>query len=36
VVRRAGASVIRLAPVPGRRSAPPAPGPADAQCLLAA
>jgi len=36
VVRRAGASVIRLAPVPGRRGAPPAPGPADAQCLLAA
>ena len=35
--RRAGrASVLRLAPAPGRRGAPPAHGPADAQCLLAA
>jgi transcriptional regulator with XRE-family HTH domain len=35
--RRAGrASVIRLAVIPGRPDAPPAPGPADAQCLLAA
>ena len=37
VDHRAGrASVIRLAPVPGRRGAPPSRGPADAQCLLAA
>jgi transcriptional regulator with XRE-family HTH domain len=35
--RRAGrASVIRLAVIPDRPDAPPAPGPADAQCLLAA
>ena len=37
VSRRASrASVIRLAPIPGRRGAPPAHGPGDAQCLLAA
>jgi transcriptional regulator with XRE-family HTH domain len=37
VDRRAGrASVIRLTAVSGRGDAPPAPGPADAQCLLAA
>ena len=37
VDRRAGhASVIRLAPSPARRDAPPAHGPAGAQCLLAA
>jgi transcriptional regulator with XRE-family HTH domain len=37
VDRRTGrASVIRLAPVRGRRGGPPAHGPADAQCLLAA
>jgi len=37
VDRRAGrASVIRLAAVTRRRGGPPARGPADAQCLLAA
>jgi len=37
VDRRAGrASVVRLAAIPGRRAAPPAHGPTDAQCLLAA
>jgi transcriptional regulator with XRE-family HTH domain len=37
VDRRASrASVVRLAPIPGRRGGPPAHGPADAQCLLAA
>lgn len=37
VDRRAGrVSVLRLAPIPGRRGGPPAHGPADAQCLLAA
>jgi transcriptional regulator with XRE-family HTH domain len=37
VDRRAGrAPVVRLAAIPGRRATPPAHGPADAQCLLAA